>query len=193
MTLLNFPFRIDLNPKDLSEFKAAKTIVRRLSDMPQYYQDQAAVASQLKADDPVIYRFWEIENQDVPRGLSAGVTTIYPGTVGAEYYMTKGHFHTGVGGDEIYLTLSGKGKLFLFSRTGDHQELDMLPGSICYIPSAYAHRTVNTGDEDFTFAAVWPPAIPHDYESILCSGFPILAVKGNHGAELKPNPTFSQG
>lgn len=188
MATLNLPFQLGMDVDSLAQFPATRTVVRRLSDMPGMFQDKAA-AEQLSADDPVIYRFWEIENHDAPRGLSLGVTAIYPGTVGREFHMTKGHFHRSPG-DEIYITLSGQGKLMLFTRDGDHKELDMLPGSICYIHTSYAHRTVNTGTDEFRFLAVWPPAIAHDYESIVRTGFPVLALSGDHGAELQPNPHF---
>ena len=191
MATLNFPFRLDVEPQELTQFAATKTIERHLSDMVECFSDKEAVAERLRTENPIIYRFWEVENYDAPRGLSLGVTTISPGTIGREYHMTKGHFHSG-DGDEIYMTLRGQGKLLLFSREGDHQEFDMLPGSFCYIHTKYAHRTVNTGDEDFTFIAVWPPVIPHDYESILRTGFPRLAIKGDNGAELLPNPKFIQ-
>jgi glucose-6-phosphate isomerase len=191
MATLNFPFRLGLEPQDLSRFAATKTIERRLSDMVEYFLDREATSERLRTENPIIYRFWEVENHDAPRGLSLGVTTIAPGTIGREYHMTKGHFHTG-DGDEVYVTLRGQGKLLLFSREGDHQEFDMLPGSLCYIHTRYAHRTVNTGDEDFTFVAVWPPVIPHDYESVLRTGFPRLALKGVNGPEILPNPKFAQ-
>lgn len=190
MATLSFPFQLGLNPEALTAFPPAKTIERRLSDMPAYYQDQDAVA-QRSADNPLIYRFWEIENHDAPRGLSVGITTIFPGTIGREFFMTKGHFHSN-DGDEIYLTLRGQGKLLLFTRDGDVQTLDMLPGSLCYIPTAYAHRTVNTGSEEFTFAAFWPPDIHHDYETIVRSGFPQLVLQGENGAEIARNPKFSE-
>ena len=191
MATFNIPFRLGFDPQELSSFAATKTVERRLSDMPGYYQDKQA-AEQLGGENPLIYRFWEIENHNAPRGLSMGVTTIFPGTIGREFYMTKGHFHSSEG-DEIYLTLNGQGKLMLFSRDGDHQEQDMLPGSLCYIPTAYAHRTVNTGDDEFTFLAIWPPVIAHDYESIVRTGFPWLALKGAHGTDIAKNPNFPQG
>lgn len=192
MTTFTLPFQLDFDPHALGEFPASKTIIRRLSDMSAYYQDKAKVAEILNAEDPTIYRFWEIEQENAPRGLSFGVTCIYAGSIGREFHMTKGHFHTSPG-DELYITLSGRGKLAMFSREGDVKTLDMLPGSMCYIPTAYAHRTINTGADEFIFLAVWPPSIAHDYETILKGGFPQLVVKGEQEAvQIIENPSHQR-
>lgn len=68
-----------------------------------------------------------------------------PGDTSGELWMTKGHQHPNHQG-EIYLALKGRGGLLMFD--GDRTEwLDMLPGTIGYIPPGWAHRSVNTGDE----------------------------------------------
>lgn len=187
MSTLSIPVQLGFTPADLTAFTPTKEIVRRLSDLRQHFSDTAKVERILAQEDPVIYRFWEIENHDAPRGLSFGVTCIYPGKIGREFYMTKGHFHSSPG-DELYTTLGGFGKLALFSRDGDVKTHDMLPGQMSYIPTTYAHRTINTGNQEFVFLAIWPPTIEHDYDTILKFGFPQLVVEGARGPEVVDNP-----
>ncbi len=183
------PFALALDPAAFLEMKATKEVVRRLSDMRHHFSDKRAVERILGQGDPVIYRFWEVEYTGPERGLSFGITTIYPGSIGREYYMTKGHFHAS-SGDEIYMTLHGQGCLILQSRDGQSQTLDMVPGGLCYLPSGWGHRTANTGKENFTFVSIWPPNIEHDYQSVSQYGFPQLVVATDHGPEAVENPEF---
>jgi glucose-6-phosphate isomerase len=111
---------------------------------------------------------------------------IEPGTIGDEYYMTKGHFHQDLSAPEIYLTLSGRGILLMQTRDGQLEVHDMQPGSITYIPGEWAHRTINTGDEPLVFFGVWPVSAGHDYESIEESGFLRRVIRGEAGPRLVP-------
>ncbi len=183
------PFALMLDPASFLTFPSTTEVVRRLSDMRAHFGDKQAVERMLAEGDPVIYRFWEVEYKGPERGLSFGITTIYPGTVGRECYMTKGHFHTN-SGDEIYMTLSGHGCLILQSRGGEARTVDMAPGSLAYLPSGWGHRTANVGSDDFTFVSIWPPNIEHDYQSVTQNGFPQLVVSGAHGVEIVENPAF---
>lgn len=186
------PFGIPLTADGLLQLKTTKTIDRRLSDMRGYYLDGAAYDARLAAENSLVYTFWETEYPGDSRGLSFGITEIAPGTVGREFHMTKGHFHAN-DGDEIYFTLSGRGKLLLQSRAGEAKSYDMEPNSICYIPTGWGHRTVNVGDVPFVFVSIWPPHIIHDYDSVQKYGFPQLMLKGASGPVEEPNPRFHAG
>lgn len=183
------PFSLGLQPKILESIGVATKFVRRLSDMKDFFSDSHAVEKTLSIEDPVIYEYWEAEYEGPGRGLSFSVTRIRPGTVGQEYYMTKGHFHT-TDGDEVYLALQGHGIMLLQNREGEAQELEMVPGKLCYVPTTWAHRNVNTGSEDLVFLCIWPPKIESDYQIIARNGFPQLAVKGPDGPEIIENPSF---
>jgi glucose-6-phosphate isomerase len=139
----------------------------------------------LELENPVIYEYWESDNQFSEGDLSFGYTKIYPGTIGDEFYMTKGHFHVD-NSPEIYYTLSGKGKLILMNREGVVEARDMVPGMLSYIPAQWAHRTANTGSEPFIFIGVWPGNIVHDYETTLKDGFAsILKTKDGISLEIQ--------
>ena len=104
-------------------------------------------------------------------------TVIHPGTVGDEYFMTKGHFHSLRDTGEVYLGLGGSGYLLLMTEDGGQSAVPMERGTLAYVPPYWAHRTVNTGDEPFVFFAVYPGQAGHDYGTIETTGFPQRIVR----------------
>ena len=90
------------------------TYQRRLSDMPGYYHDRAAVERILaKEGDRLIYEVQGIVLPEVEGQLPHCTTRILPGRIGAEFHMTKGHFHARREQGEVYFGLSGQGMLLL--------------------------------------------------------------------------------
>jgi glucose-6-phosphate isomerase len=168
----------------------AQVTERRLSDMAAFYHDQEAV-QRLLDDDPVLYRVYYIAQEaGSPSLWNTGVSVIEPGRVGDEYIMTKGHYHLNPEAPEVYLTLSGTGRLVLQTRQGEAKVLAMTPGAMNYIPGEWAHRTVNVGDEPLVFFAVWPSDAGYDYDTIAERGFARLVIAGDDGPQLIDNPAF---
>lgn len=161
-----------------------EVIVRRLSDMPTYYRDRYAVQEMLH-DDPVIYRVYMPNQPSEATGMYTATSVIEPGRVGKEYFMTKGHYHEDLSAPEVYLTLNGRGLLLMQTHTEQVEAQEMLPGNINYIPGAWAHRTINTGDTPLAFFAIWPTNAGHDYESVERYGFLRRVFAGEHGPELR--------
>lgn len=144
---------------------------RRLSEMADAYADQEAARAQIADGDPLVYEVHEIE---VPRKMGqllSSTTIIQPGRVGDEYYMTKGHFHANPAAAEIYLGLRGAGVVLLRTRDGEVAETPICAGEVAYIPPGWAHRTINTGDEELVFYAIFPGDAGYDYETIAREGF----------------------
>jgi glucose-6-phosphate isomerase, archaeal len=160
-------------------------IVRRISDMTGMYADAEAERRLAAGDDPLVY---EVLQYDVPSDngqLVCCTTVIYPGLVGREYFMTKGHFHEKRGTGEVYLGLAGRGYVLTF--VDDRAaELDMAPGTLAYVPPYWAHRTSNVGDEAFSFLAVYPADAGHDYRTIEETGFPRRVVRASSGPLVVP-------
>jgi glucose-6-phosphate isomerase, archaeal len=145
---------------------------RHVSDLRGTFSDAAAVEAAVAAGDPVVY---EVLQYDVPEEVGQLVcctTSLLPGRVGEEYFMTKGHFHSVRETGEIYLGLSGEGYLLLMNEHGDSSESAMHAGTVAYVPPGWAHRTVNTGQSPFVFFAVYPGQAGHDYGTIERTGFP---------------------
>jgi glucose-6-phosphate isomerase len=155
---------------------APEVIVRRLSDMKGYYQDQQAV-HELLQEDPVLYRVYMTTPSDHKYQWRTAMSVIEPGKVGAEYYMTKGHFHKNHQAPEVYLTLLGEGKIVMQTLGDQSEVLSMFPGAIHYIPGGWGHRTVNIGDGPLAFFAVWPADAGHDYAGVVDHGFPLVVER----------------
>lgn len=106
--------------------------------------------------------------------LSFGTTVLHPGAVGGEYFFTKGHQHVPASFPEIYFVCSGEGALVLADLRGEATEATQVPlaaGTVVYVNGAYAHRTVNTGEENLVFFSAWLTDTDHDYDTITRRGF----------------------
>lgn len=112
-------------------------------------------------------------------GLYFGNTTIYPGKVGAEYMMTKGHFHAKRNRNEYYLGVRGTGLLLFMDQNRECRVEHIKEGSLHYIGENLAHRVINTGTEPLTFLASWPADAGHDYDSIQQHGFSMRIIEEN--------------
>jgi glucose-6-phosphate isomerase, archaeal len=147
--------------------------VKKLGDLRSLFRDQTA----LRTMDPetTVYRvqWWEPVRQGTEGGLFGGITTIEPGRVNDEYFMTHGHFHSIRGRGEYYGTVKSQGILVLMGEDRKARIEIMSPGSLHYIPGYTAHRVVNTSDTPLVFWASWPSDAGHDYDAIRTAGFSI--------------------
>lgn len=168
----------------------ADTTKRRLSQMKGMFYDQAAYERMLEQDDPLVYEFYELGCPERPGELAFGSTVLYPGTVGNEFFMTKGHFHTELMTAEVYYTLSGEGCMLLENMEGDWRVLNMKPGQAVYVPRGYAHRTINTGDQPLIVLFAFDADAGHDYGTIETKGYRQLVTKGPEGVQIVPNPKW---
>lgn len=138
---------------------------------------------QLNAMDPnrLVYRVqWaEPVSPGTEGGLFWGNTTIEPGRVGDEYFMTHGHFHAKRDRSEFYATVQGQGILVLVDESGRARAEEMRPGSLHYVGAGMAHRLANTGSLPLTVIACWPSDAGHDYESITRNGFGAHLICGD--------------
>jgi glucose-6-phosphate isomerase len=60
----------------------------------------------------------------------------------------------------------------------------MTEGVIGYIPPGWAHRSVNTGDEPYSFLAVYPGSAGHDYGWVLDHGMGSRVLRDGDGHRL---------
>ena len=160
-----------------------RVVERRLSDMKGYYLDAAAEAGLIEREDPLLYHVFPLAVPEDEGQVLCGTSVIYPGRVGSEYYMTKGHFHVNALSAEVYHGLSGEGYLLVEARDGRTQHMVMRPGTVSYIPPGWAHRTVNIGDAPLVFFYAMPGDAGHDYGSIQESGFQEVVVERGRGPE----------
>ncbi len=166
---------------------------RRLSQMKTMYEDRNAAEEILKQQDPVIYEFQELSAPCHAGDLAFGAGKLYPGTVGNEYYMTKGHFHEVLETAEVYLGLKGEGLLMIESPDGsDWRVLELTPGRAVYVPKGYAHRTVNTGTIPLEYFFAFRADAGHDYGTIEEKGFRNLVISAEEGWRIIPNSKWRE-
>jgi len=156
---------------------------RRVSDLEGLYADEAAWRSAVDSGNPLVYTVSAAPVPEEAGEVPFSITSIEPGDVGGELYMTKGHWHTAPEG-EVYAGLSGEGGLLLFDGR-EHRWIELRPGAAGYIPPGWGHRTVNTGSEPFRFLAVYPGAAGHDYETVLRDGMGARVIRTNGGYEVR--------
>lgn len=174
------PIRNEIRSDPLQLVPEAARSVRRASDLRGIFENASALAALIRAGDPVVYETYEPPIPAHPGHLAHGVTIIYPGRVGDEYFMTRGHFHLRRQSAEVYLTLRGQGALVLQDESGRWRVEPLHPGTVVYVPPGWAHRSVNTGDSPLLLLYVYPADAGHDYEAVARMGFRVrlMAVDG---------------
>lgn len=168
---------------------AGRSIRRHLSDMKDMYADEPARRRlEQEQGDPLVYEVFPVDLPETEAHVLHCTTVIYPGRVGDEYFMTKGHFHLQRKRAEIYLGIAGEGYLLAQTEEGEVRALPMRPGTVVYVPPSWGHRTVNTGQRPFAFFAAWPGDAGHDYETVERNGFARILVERDGQAVLIDNP-----
>lgn len=169
-----------------------KPMQRRLSDMAKMFSDQGAVSSLLEKEDPLLYEFFDMGVPFLETEVAYGTSITYPGKVGREFNMTKGHFHERLETSEIYFCLRGYGLMLMENPEGHVQWEEFHPGHAVYVPARYAHRSINLHPTEplVTFFA-FPGDAGHDYGTIETRGFRKIVLDGPSGYELADNPAWS--
>ncbi len=167
------------------------SVKRHLSQMAGMYVDGKAHDALLMQEDALVYEFYQLNSPSVPSALLFGTSIVYPGKVGSEYFMTKGHFHAVIDTPEIYYCLRGKGYLVMQTREGKSLIEFLKPGVAVYVPGHFAHRSVNTGQRPLVTFFTYPANAGHDYETIERTGFRKLIVEKNMIPTVIDNPQWS--
>lgn len=184
-TLIDFDLHTGLS-------RSRQTLRRNLSNMKGMYYDKAAFDSGVKGGDPLVYEFYDMGVPESSGDVAYGTSITYPGKVGDEYHMTKGHFHTVLDTAEVYFCLRGHGLMMMESPEGDVEVQELQPGKAVYVPGRYAHRSINVSSKEplITFFA-FPGHAGHDYGSIETKGFRKLVVERDGKPTLIDNPNWT--
>jgi len=161
--------------------KTAESSKRYLSGIKNMFSDQAAAEEILKTGDPLVYEFYELGVPENAGDIAFGASITYPGKVGKEFFMTKGHFHTVLETAEVYFCLSGEGGMLFENPEGDVTFEEFKPGVAVYVPQRYAHRSVNTGSEPMVTFFAFRGDAGHDYGTIETNGYRKLVVEAAGG------------
>lgn len=153
--------------------------IRKMKDIHDIFMDQESYKL-MNPEQPVYsVQAWLPIEEGTPGGLFFGASTIYPGKVGEEYFMTKGHFHAQSDRAEFYWGVKGVGILILMDRNRKTWAEEVYPGSLHYIGRDIAHRLANTGDENLVVGACWPSDAAYDYKEIAQNGFSARLMETN--------------
>jgi glucose-6-phosphate isomerase len=184
------PFAVDLDLR--TGLSTSRTALRRpLSSLRGYFHDGAAFEAAVAAGDPLVYEYYDMGLPETSGNVAYGTTALYPGRIGDEYYMTKGHYHSVLDTAEVYYCLSGRGGMMMETPEGEVEWREMMPGTSVYVPGRWAHRSINIGDEPFVLFFAFPGHAGHDYGSIATRGFRKLMVDREGTPTLVDNPRWS--
>ena len=123
------PFVLDFNLlTGLCESGKVKPTLRHVSNMAAQFADYEAAQALAAGENPLLYEFYGLDLPEESGVLQFGTTKLYPGKVGDEYYMTKGHFHTILDTSEVYYCLSGQGGMLMETPEGEVDWKEMKPG-----------------------------------------------------------------
>jgi glucose-6-phosphate isomerase, archaeal len=159
--------------------------VRRASDMKGHYADAAALQKLIDGGDPLHYEVFEVPVPKEDGHLMYCISTLQPGTVGDEYFMTKGHYHQRINTGEIYLALRGEGLMMMKTSDGQCRWEHFAPGRMVYVPPYWGHRSINTGSEPLISFCVYPANSGYNYGDIEKEGFPKRAFARAGKLEIK--------
>ncbi len=169
-------FVFDLAAGTMENF--SQQIARNASDMRGgYYADEAALEKLIaEQNDPIHYETFECDIPEEFGQVKFCISKLYPGRVGDEFFMTKGHYHTLIETGEQYLCLRGHGLMMMKTSDGECRWEEFAPGRMVYAPPYWAHRSINTGDEPLISLCLYPGNAGHNYGDILTEGFPKRAM-----------------
>ena len=183
-------FTVDYELKTGMSKSGAETSTRRVSNMRGMFADEAATEALIQNGDPLVYEFYEMGAPEKSSDLAFGSSITYPGKVGNEYFMTKGHFHTILATAEVYYCLSGEGFMLLESPEGDWSAQPLKPGVMVYVPPRYAHRSINTGNVPMVTFFCFRGDAGHDYGTIETKGYRKLIVEQDGKPVVVDNPKW---
>jgi glucose-6-phosphate isomerase len=166
---------------------------KKLSETQDMYQ-LASEASGFPSGDQgeVSYRVASTTLEGGAGSLTMGITTIEPKIIGNEYMMTRGHLHERPDRSEMYFCLSGRGVILLEDLSGQIKTIELIPGSMAYIPGHWIHRSVNVGTEQLILVFCFNADAGQNYRIIEENrGMSQLVVSdGLGGWELKENLNY---
>lgn len=183
-------FTVDFDKITGMSKSEAETSCRMLENMKGMYMDSEAEQALIDSENPKVYEFYEMGAPEHEGELAFGTSITYPGKVGDEYFMTKGHFHNVLDTCEVYYCLSGHGYMMMENPEGDWDCKELTAGQMVYVPRRWAHRSINVGSEPFVTFFVFRGDAGHDYGTIETKGYRKLLVEKDGKPTVIDNPKW---
>jgi glucose-6-phosphate isomerase len=171
---------------------ATSTYEKRLGDLDGLYFDTNAFDQRAATDaDTVVYRVHDLRPSARPGDLIVGTSALEPGTIGEEYYMTRGHLHAIADRPEVYHCVHGRGVMLMEDSLGNIDTIEMTPGTVAYVAPGWIHRSVNVGSDRFVTVFSYPADAGQYYEVIeQAGGMASLVVVDNDDWKLVDNARY---
>jgi glucose-6-phosphate isomerase len=157
------------------------------------YADSGAFRQLMsRRGDEVAYRVEHFVPAQVDGAMIFGTSTLEPGDVSGEFFMTRGHLHQKSDRPEIYQCLSGEGVMLMETLDGRVVSLELSANVLVYVPPYWIHRSVNVGAERLVTLFCYPADSGQDYSIIeRAGGMASLVVKDDKGGwKTTPNPHY---
>jgi glucose-6-phosphate isomerase len=185
-----FPEGVAIDGKTGEVTPSTSRYAKKLSDLRGFFHDGKALDAKIAKDgDQTVYEVIDYRHEE--SDLAFGTTIMWPGKVGEEFYLTRGHFHVRRECGEAYYTQSGRGILLLESRDGQIRTVEMKPGVCAFIPPDWAHRSINTGAEKLVFTWFCATDAGHEYGEIERLGMRRLVVDRGGKTVVANNPNYA--
>jgi glucose-6-phosphate isomerase, archaeal len=163
---------------------------KRLSELRGLYLDPEALERRIRDEgDPICYENYGFNQSQSDGDIFFGTTIIYPGKVGSEYHLTRGHYHRKRDHAETYQALSGHGLVLFEREDGTTRTAELAPGKVTYVPPFWAHRSVNTSDVPLVFLWTCPVEAGHDYEALGGRGMLQVVVERDGQPVVEDRPS----
>lgn len=142
--------------------------------------------------DELSYEVFSTAPSDLPGALTVGTSVLEPGRIGEEYVLTRGHLHRIADRAEMYFGLRGHGVMLLENLEGETHALEIVPGSLVYVPGGWLHRSVNVGSDVLVTLFCFSADSGQNYEIVeQAGGMKKLVVDDGLGSwMLKDNPRY---
>jgi glucose-6-phosphate isomerase len=128
------PIRIDLANGSLGDDPHVERASTTVGALAHVFADEAARQQIDSATVVYAVEYWKPIVDGTEGGLYWRNSTVFPGIVGDEYFMTRGHFHGRRNRAEYYATASGAGLLVLMDEQRRSAVHEMSPGTTHYTP-----------------------------------------------------------
>jgi glucose-6-phosphate isomerase len=162
---------------------------KRLSDLRGFFLDAADLERRIREEnDPLCYENYAFNQSQAEGDIFFGTTIIYPGKVGSEYHLTRGHYHSKRDHAETYQALSGSGLVLFEQEDGTSCSAELTPGKVTYVPPYWAHRSINTGDVPLVFLWTCPVEAGHDYSALGSRGMRQVVVERDGVPTIEDRP-----
>lgn len=191
--MFSFPELFSEFDPEIGTISGVRPVERRLSAMVGLYADTEAFKAKLAQSDPVLYTVAAVEPETTEGALWYTVVCIYPGKIGDEYFMTRGHYHAWRPASEYYFGLRGQGLMLMEDEaSGTSRTAPLTPNSGVYVPGHTAHRTMNVGNEPLTYLCVYSCKSGQDYGSIAEHNFRQVVIDINGTPTMIPRADYEK-